>query len=185
MIAAIFDTETTGLIQNHTIKIDQQAEVIEFYGAVVDLSSGEIHNECEHLIKPRIALSDIPPFGSKKTISQITGISNEMLAGCPTFKDVADEIERFFLPAPFAIAHNVSFDMEMIDMEYERLGRSITWPRAICTVEATAHIKGGRLSMTKLHKYLFDKDFPDAHRAKPDTQALIRCCVELYRRGNL
>jgi hypothetical protein len=68
-------------------------------------------------------------------------------------------------------------------LEFERLKRTIKWPRPICTVESTVHIKGARLSMTKLHKYLFDADFPDAHRAKPDTQALIRCAVELYRRG--
>jgi DNA polymerase-3 subunit epsilon len=183
MIAAIFDTETSGLVANHTIKLDQQAEIIEFYGAVVDLSTGEILREVEQLIKPRVPLSDIPPFGSKKTISQITGITNSMLADSPAFKDVADRIEMLLCSTPYVIAHNVSFDQEMVDLEFERLQRKMVWPRAICTVEATAHLKGMRLSMTKLHKFLFDKDFPDAHRAKADTQALIRCAVELYKRG--
>ena len=38
MKAFIFDTETTGLVKNRTIKLDDQPEVIEFYGALVDLS---------------------------------------------------------------------------------------------------------------------------------------------------
>src|SRR4051812_6189340 len=123
MIAAIFDTETTGLIQNHTIKIDQQSEVIEFYGAHVDLATGEILQELDQLIKPRVPLSDVPPFGSKKTISKITGITNEMLANCPAFSVMADQIELLLCSAPIVISHNVSFDMEMIDLEFERLQR--------------------------------------------------------------
>jgi DNA polymerase-3 subunit alpha len=186
MIAVVFDTETTGLIQNHSIKIDQQPEVIEFYGAEVDLADdGKILNEIDLLIKPKRPLSDTPDFGSKKTITQITGITNEMLADCKPFGKVANEIEFLLTTAKYVIAHNVSFDQEMIDMEFERLHRMMIWPRTICTVESTIHLKGGRLSLTKLHEHLFGMAFTDAHRAKHDVQALIRCCVELYKRGLL
>ena len=185
MKAVIFDTETTGLVANHTIKIDQQAEIIEFYGAMVDLENGAVLDTLHHFIKPKKALSNVPNFGDKKTITQITGITNEMLADKPPFAKVANEIEQFLTFLPFVIAHNVSFDTEMIDLEMERLKRKITWPRQICTVESTSHIKGARLSLTKLHEHLFGQPFPDAHRADKDTGALIRCCIELYKRGEL
>src|SRR6187399_3181485 len=40
MIALVFDTETTDLVTNRTLRLDRQAEVIEFYGVVADLTSG-------------------------------------------------------------------------------------------------------------------------------------------------
>jgi hypothetical protein len=33
-----------------------------------------------------------------------------------------------------------------------------------------------------LYQYLFNEDFPEAHRAKPDTMALLRCFVALLER---
>jgi len=186
MIAVVFDTETTGLISNHSIKINQQAEIIEFYGEEVDLAdNGKMLRELDLLIKPSRPLSDTPAFGEKKTTTQITGITNAMLADCPTFGRVANDIEGLLSTAKFVIAHNVSFDQEMIDLEFERLHRMMAWPRAICTVESTIHLKGGRLNLTKLHEHLFGMAFADAHRAKHDVQALIRCCVELFKRGIL
>jgi len=181
MIAVVFDTETTSLIPNHSVKIDALPEVIEFYAAKVDLKKGKVLKELDMLIKPSRSLSDKPALGDKKTTTQITGITNEMLAKMKPFKDHADEIAKILTSADYVIAHNVSFDKEVIDIEFERLKRKIKWPRAICTVEATAHIKGSRMTLTKLHEYLFGKTF-DAHRAKSDVEALIRCCCELYRR---
>ncbi len=181
MIAVVFDTETTNLIQNHSIKPDEQPEIIEFYAAKVNLKTGKIMNEIETLIKPSRKLSDKPERGSKKTITQITGITNEMLAKEKPFADHADQIAKILTSTEYVIAHNVSFDMEMVDIEFERLKRKIKWPRAICTVEATSHIKGGRMTLTKLHEYLFNEEFK-AHRAKSDTTALIKCAVELYKR---
>jgi ATP-dependent DNA helicase DinG len=183
MIAVIFDTETTGLIQNHSMSLNQQPEVIEFYAAQVELETGKIIREYDTLIKPSRKLSDVPAFGDKKTITQMTGITNEMLEDQPSFKDVADNIRSILLQGEYVIAHNVSFDCEMIDIEYERLKQSLMWPEVICTVEASAYLNGGRLSLTKLHEYLFGTQFKDAHRAKPDCQALIRCTLELFKRG--
>jgi DNA polymerase III epsilon subunit-like protein len=191
MIATIFDTETTGLLQNRTIKNSSLPEVIDFYAARVDLDASlsspipVILGEFETLIRPSRALPDKPNPGDKKTTTQITGLTNEMLASAPLFAEVAGEIVAIIESSPFAIAHNVSYDHEMIEIEMERCGRKVRWPRLLCTVEATTYLKGKRLSMAALHDYLFSQPFPDAHRAKPDTQALIRCCVELYRRGVL
>lgn len=177
MIALIFDTETSGLVYNHTLKLNKQPEVIEFYGAVVDLATGEVFDEVSQLIKPAITL---PEEQLKHT-----PISNEMLKDAPRFAEVADKIRTIIEGAPTAIAHNLSFDMEMIGIEFERIGQEVAWPPGICTVEQTVHLKGYRLGLTNLHTFLFGKPFDDTHRAKPDTEALIRCCIELFKRGML
>lgn len=183
--ALIFDTETTGLPKNRTIKLDLQPEIIEFAAALVNLKTGKVLKKYQTLIKPSKALSDTPAFGEKKTITQITGITNEMLKDAPSFKEVSKTIFTMIQKAPAAIAHNLSFDAEMLEIEAERLKYELAWPRKICTVEATISMKGFRLTLTKLHVQLFGKEFEGAHRAMGDVDALTPCCVELFKRGVL
>lgn len=182
MKAVVFDTETTGLIRNRTLKLDQQPEVIEFYACAVNLKTGRISKELDFLIKPLKPLSDKPAPGEKKTITQMNGISNEMLKGKPTFKEVHAKIFSMLQGAPVVIAHNASFDKEMINIEAQRLGIELAWPRVICSIEQTLHLKGHRLSLTNLHLELFGEPFDGAHRAKVDVAALVRCCRELHKR---
>lgn len=183
--AIVFDTETTGLIRNRTLKLEQQPEIIEFYGAEVNLKTGKILAEIDTLIKPSKPLSEKPNPGDKKTITEITGITNEMLADAPTIKDVAPNIFRFLSKGPILIAHNASFDKEMLELEAQRLNLSIKFPRFLCTVEQTISLKGYRLTLSNLHQELFNEPFAGAHRAKVDVAALIRCCKELFKRGVL
>lgn len=178
MKALVFDSETTGLINNHIVALDKQPEVIEFYGALVNLKTKKKLKEWEFIIRPR----QYPM--TKETIEKTkTQLSNELLKDAPLFPKVKAEIRKALEQAPLIIAHNLSFDKEMIDIEYERLGEKLKWPRGICTVEATIHLKGFRLALDALHQLLFKETFKDAHRAKPDTNALIRCCYELHKRG--
>lgn len=180
MKALILDTETTGLINNHSIALDRQPEVIEFYACIADLKTGKVGKKLHTLIKP----SKYPM--SPKVIEETkTKITNDMLRSAPPFAKVAGEIKKMVEAAPVVIAHNVSFDREMLDIEYERLDQTLQWPRCICTVEQTIHIKGYRLSLTNLHIQLFDRAFKEAHRAEADVGALRKCCVELFKRGML
>jgi DNA polymerase III epsilon subunit-like protein len=177
MIAFIFDTETSGLSENRVIKTDKQPYLIEFYGCLVDLTSGQIKFELDLLIKP--------PQPITKEIEGITTITNDMLKDKPSFAAVADEIITPIEAAPLVIAHNASFDKEIVDIEATRIGRVIKWPRLLCSVEQTIHLLGKRLTLTNLHAHLFGEKFADAHRAKIDATALVRCCRELYNRGEL
>jgi DNA polymerase III epsilon subunit family exonuclease len=179
----VFDTETTGLIENRIIKLDKQPDVIEFFGCDVDLDTGEVSNKLNLLIKPRKPLPTEPAWGEKKTITEITGITNEMLNDAPHFKDVADVIFSRIENASEVVAHNAHFDQEMLNIEAERLQRVIKWPPVICSIEQTMHLKGKRLSLTALHEFLFKEKFADAHRAEHDVLALARCCTELRKRG--
>lgn len=177
MIAFIFDTETSGLIENRSIKLDKQPEIIEFYGALVDLTTGEIKAEIDELFKPTKRIEEI--------ITKITTLTNDDLADKPPFSTHAMRIKSTLEEAPLVIAHNLSFDQEMVEIEMERLKKTIIWPAMLCTVEATLHLKGFRLKLSALHEYLFGQPFDGAHRARVDVDALIRCCVELVKRDEL
>ncbi len=178
MKAFIFDTETTGLIENRLRKINLQSEIIEFYGCLVDLADGNKEDEYYTLIKPKAYPMKQDVIDKTKTM-----LTNEMLAVAPSFSDVADNIRERLEKAPAVIAHNAAFDREIVDIEMQRLGKSVYWPQTICTIEQTMHLKGARLSLTSLHDHLFGEKFEDAHRAKNDVSALVRCCVELHRQG--
>jgi DNA polymerase III epsilon subunit-like protein len=186
MKALIFDTETTGLIENRSLRLDRQPEVIEFYGCLVDLSTGEVEEELDTLVRPKTAITEKNEKNFKgktiRSIKSITGIDNAMVAEFSEFGGVADAIFDLIERSPAVIAHNLSFDVDMLEIEADRLGRTIKWPEKICTIEQTIFLKGFRLSLGDLYEMLFDERFPGAHRAKADTQALTKICVELYKR---
>lgn len=173
MIVGIFDTETTGLISNHTVKMTHQPHVIEFYGCYVNLKNSKVLRELEFLIRP--------PVHIEQEITNITTITDDLVKDAPSFKIVADEIIAFIEAAPLLIAHNASYDKEILDLEAERLSKTIKWPRMICSVEQTVAMKGIRLSLSDLHKLIFGAPHSGAHRARADVEALTRCCVELYK----
>lgn len=169
----VFDVETTGLPAN-IAKLSEQPHIIEFYGAVVNLVTGRIKNELHCLIKPPVRIPDL--------ISGLTGISNAVVKDAEPFVYYAGHIFKFLQHAKLAIAHHIKFDQQMINIEAKRIKYNVRWPRTACTMVSTMHLRGRRLSLTSLHKYLFDKPFVGPHRAKSDTTALIKCCVELRRR---
>ena len=179
-LAFILDVETTSLIENHTVKLDRQPHIIEFFGQLVDLETGETTNELDILIKPPISIPE--------EIVKITGITDAMVEDHYAFDHFKDEIQSRIESSPSEhnqciIAHNAAFDKEALDIEFERLGIQIKWPKVICTVEQTIHVKGFRLNLSGLHELLFGEPFAGAHRAKADVAALTRCCVEIYHRG--
>jgi len=178
MKALVFDTETTGLIKNRLLHVDKQSEIIEFYCCFVDFDEQCFLDEAHFLFKPQRPVSD--------DLVKKLGITNDMLENKGRFRDQAQTIKERIEFAPTIIAHNLSFDQEMVELEFERLGEPPpTWPAPLCIVEQTVHLKGYRLSLTELHQHLFGEPFLGAHRANIDTQALIRCCFELYQRGLL
>lgn len=171
----IFDTETTGLIFNRTIKDDKLPRIIEIYGCLVDLNNQTILDEFETLVNPGIPIP--------KEITRITGLEDEHVKEAPTFKLLASWLQAFMESADEMIAHNLAYDEEVMRVEFDRLGLKVKMPPMLCTVEQTVHLKGYRLSLSKLHEHLFGEAFADAHEAKADVLALVRCCFELRKRG--
>lgn len=180
--AILFDTETTALIENSARQLRDQPHVIELFALTLDMDSGEelgtFHSFFAHS-------KDLP----KDTV-RITGITNEMIKDAPPFADKAKEIKTLIEKHECCVAHNLDYDMSVLNYEFQRLPQTqvlpIIWPpRKICTVESTEHLKGYRLSLTALHELLFGEAFESAHRAEGDVRALARCFKELIKRGEI
>jgi ATP-dependent DNA helicase DinG len=90
------DIETTGL--------DPQRDAIIEIGAV-RFNGRRIDAKWETLINPG---RTIPPF-----ITQLTGISNNMVANAPKIREILDDLVEFVGDAP-VISHRVSFDLSFI-----------------------------------------------------------------------
>lgn len=177
MKALVFDTETTGLVKNRTLPLDKQPEIIEWYSCLADLRTGRMTRTTEWLIKPTRPISD--------EITRITTITNAMVNNMSPMKIVGKRFIAEVEKADVVIGHNVRFDMDMLEIEAERYGWKVKWPRVICTIEQTIHLKGFRLNLNALHTHLFGEAFAGAHRAGEDVKALVRCCVELHNKGLL
>ena len=171
----LFDTETTGLPVCSGCNVSLQPKVIEFYGVTL-LWDGDTFRRGEEvncLINPRERLS--------QTIIRITGIRDADLVGKPEWPEVRKDILGHLLQADIVLAHNVSFDLQMIEFEEKRLGnRPPAIRRPMCLVEETEYLFGMRLSLTNLHTELFGKGF-EAHRAHADVEAMEKCFVELVK----
>ena len=101
---AIIDVETTGG-QARFERITEIAIVLHDGDRVVDTFST--------LLNPERSI----PWN----ITQLTGISDDMVAQAPKFFEVAKQIVQMTEGAVF-VAHNVSFDYGFIREEFARLG---------------------------------------------------------------
>ena len=113
---AIADIETTG---SHA----SACSIIEIGICVVE--DGKVVKEFQSLIQPHQYL---PHF-----ITALTGITDQMLEGMPTFEDLASELLEIFNDSIF-VAHNVNFDYSFFKAEFESLGFAFNPPR-LCTVK--------------------------------------------------
>jgi len=177
MIALVFDTETTSLLNNSKLPLDQQPHLIEYYGQLVN-DKGKVLQRCELICDPGVVIT--------KEITAITGLSAKDVKGRPAFKAVADQVLEIIGGADAVVAHNLSFDYAIINLEFQRLGIDVEWPvKRICTVQESEWYKGRRLKLAELHEHLFGEPFSGAHRARQDVEALTRCYLAMRKRGDL
>ena len=100
-----FDIETTGL--------DKRTEAITEIGAVV-LRNGEVVEQFSTFADPGRPLT--------REITQLTGITDEMLKGAPSQEEAVNAFLDFVGDRPLA-AHNAEFDMGFIGEACRRMGR--------------------------------------------------------------
>lgn len=174
----IFDTETTGLISNTLLPLKQQPRIIELFCVKLDDETLEVLDELELLFNPGQPLD--------ADITRITGLKDEDLKDAPSWASKQRSVSEFFLGQRRMVAHNLSYDRDLLSFELRRTDaeRKFPWPMEhVCTVEATEYLKGFRMSLTDLHTHLFGEGFPQAHRARTDVEALTRCYRELVAQG--
>jgi len=105
----------------------------------------------------------------------VHGISIEELAGCPTFGEYADEIVQVFATADVIVGYNISFDIDMIQAEYARIGRP---PLDLSTKQIVDAFRLWQQceprSLMHAHKRFVGDAFAAAHSATADVAATGR-----------
>ena len=164
---AIIDIETTG----GGIRWSRITEV-----AVYLHDGKQVLESFSSLVNPGIP---IPPF-----ISQLTGITDDMVKDAPSFEEIAPEVERLTRNAVF-VAHNVQFDYNFIRQEFSLLGQPFERDR-MCTVRLSRHYLPGMNSYS-LGKLCEDLDIPinARHRAAGDAEATVKVLERVLQRGSL
>lgn len=152
---AIIDIETTGGRANRD-KITEIAIVLHDGEKVIDTFESLINPECKI------------PYG----ITNLTGISQNMVADAPKFYEVAKKVVEITTGAVF-VAHNVRFDYGFIQEEFRRLGYTFTRSQ-LCTVRLSRKVFPGlsSYSLGNLIQY-FGIEVKDRHRAMADTLATV------------
>ncbi len=152
---AIIDIETTGGRAARD-KITEIAIVIHDGARVIDTFESLVNPECPI------------PYG----ITELTGISNEMVASAPKFYEIARQVVEKTEGCIF-VAHNVRFDYSFIQEEFRRLG--FTYSRKqLCTVRLSRKVFPGlrSYSLGNLIQH-FNIKVDDRHRAMADTLATV------------
>jgi DNA polymerase III subunit epsilon len=121
---AIVDLETTGA----NASCDRITEI-----AVIEVDGGEVSGEWSTLVDPE---TTIPP-----AIQALTGISNDMVAGAPTFGQLARDLHER-LAGRVVVAHNARFDYGFLRQAFERVGIRYV-ARTLCTVKLSRRLYPG------------------------------------------
>jgi DNA polymerase-3 subunit epsilon len=118
---AFVDLETTGT----TATADRVTEI-----GIVRVEEGELVEEWSSLVDPGCSIPE--------EIQVLTGITNEMVRGAPTFAQLAREVlER--LEGHVFVAHNARFDYGFIKNEFRRLEIPFT-ADVLCTVRLSRRL---------------------------------------------
>ena len=159
----VFDTETTGL--------DPGVEYLTEIGAVI-VRNGEVVEEFDTFVKPG------KPITPK--ITELTGITNEMVADAPGEKEALEAFLRF-ADGRILVAHNAhAFDIRFLKAAAKRSGISFE-PTYIDTLAMAQAMYPGlhNYKQGTINKHLELPSY-EAHRACEDSAALGRIfCVML------
>lgn len=164
----VFDCETTGI--DHAK--DQVIELCVQHGLADDAP------------KQVWRLRPVTPI--HPAAQAVHGIAMAELEGCPSFRDVADEIAALFANVDVIIGYNVAFDIDMLQAEYARLGRPMldfSGKRIVDAFRLWQQFEPR--SLQHAHKRFVGDGFAAAHSASADVSATGRVLVGMLRHFNL
>ena len=112
--------------------------------------------------------------------TKVNGITDDMLTGCPTFYEVADEVADWLRDSDLAGFNSAKFDLPMLAEEFERvklagkdLGVDLHAPLMV-DVQNIYHAMEPRNLRAAYRFYCGGEDFENAHSAEADTLATYR-----------
>ena len=164
----VFDCETTGTDRTS----DQVIELCVQHGLDSD-SPSQVWR-----LRPQVAIHP----GAQA----VHGIAIEDLAHCPTFADVADEIAAVFASAEVIVGYNLTFDIDMLQAEYARIGRP--WLELSDKKIVDAYRLWQQFeprSLQHAHQKFVGEGFASAHSASADVAATGRVLCGMLKHYGL
>lgn len=114
---AFLDIETTGLSPWFGDRICQIAIVLT--------EGRRIKSTVDLLVNPERTLSP--------AAVHVNGLDESKLSASPRFEEITDQLEALLKDAVI-VCHNAKFDIQFLDNEYRKLGRSVEYPNLIDTL---------------------------------------------------
>lgn len=149
------DLETTGIRTTR----DRITEI-----AALRVEQGMVTSRWQQLIHPEVRIP--------ASISELTGIHDDMVQDAPTFSEIAEEL-RAWLGDAALVAHNARFDYGFLRNAYKRAGTSFS-ADVICTLRLSRrlspqHREHNLAALLKRHGIAT----LTRHRAMADAEALL------------
>jgi len=149
-----FDIESTGL----NVASDR----------IVEISALKVLPNGDQEIKTRRINPTIP---MSPEAQKIHGISNEDVADCPTFKEIAKSLANWMSGCDFAGYNAIKFDIPLLAEEFLRAGVDFDFrKRKILDVQNIFH-KMEQRTLSAAYQFYCNKNLENAHSAEADTIA--------------
>ncbi len=160
---AFVDLETTGMAAS-------RERIIEI--GLIEVDRNDVH-QWSTLIRPE---QHVPSF-----ISELTGISSDMLVSAPRFADIAHALHARLAKCLF-IAHHARFDYSFLRSEFRRVGIDFS-PTVLCTVKLSRHLFPGFAhhnldALIERHRLVVS----ERHRALGDASLIWQFWQQLHER---
>jgi DNA polymerase III epsilon subunit-like protein len=183
-----FDTETTGTPRNYKAPVtdlNNWPRLVQIAWILQDKDGNTLVKESS-IIKPNgfIIPSDVAKIhGITTDIAQRNGV--DLLPVLKSFNNLIDSSE-------YLIAHNISFDKNIVGAEFLRakMKNPVPAKKLICTMMGSVNycaINGPYgfkyPKLTELHQKLFNSRFDGAHDASADITATAKCFWEMRKRA--
>lgn len=156
----VFDLETTGLdlVKDRVIQI-----------SYIKVWPDGREERGDHMVNPGKSISP--------EVVELTGITNEMVADKPTFKDIVPTLAETFAGCDFAGFNSNHFDVPMLAEEFLRAGINFDFSKARLIDAQTIFHKMEQRNLAAAYKFYCGRKMEDdfqAHRADQDTEATYR-----------
>lgn len=150
-----FDLETTGT------NVTQDR--------IVEISMVKVMPDGKEPIKNTRRVNPEIPIPAEATA--VHGITNEDVADCRTFKEIAKDVAQFFTGCDIAGFNSNKFDIPMLSEEFSRVGVSFDFTKhRFIDVQTIFHKKEQR-TLVAAYRFYCDKELENAHSAMADTMA--------------
>jgi DNA polymerase-3 subunit epsilon len=154
----VFDCETTGLSVSKDRII--QLAIIKYF------ADGRAPLERTRYINPGIPIPAV--------VTDLTGITNEMVKDQPTFSKLAKGLMELIGDADFLTFNGIRFDTPLLMEEFERCGMQLDMSERRCIdAQRIFHMMEPR-TLKAAVKFYCNEKFENAHNAMSDVRATIK-----------